>query len=107
MPNKEWPSHWVADSKTEEFPLAWLVPLWTDRSPEVRWLGMYLATSLTRSCASRAALGLACRSLVGGVWSLALSVLLDDKECGMVRQQVRLTRRYVCSKPNLFTFFKI
>ena len=66
---------------------------------------MWLATSLSAYSAAQVALGQACHSVVGGVWSLALGVLLDDKECGMVRQQVSPSPATLIS--NCFAFIVV
>ena len=72
----------------QEEPLSWLVPLLTDRWPDVRRIGLSLCASLASSKEGRRVIEETGKKFVGGLWSFALATLLDDMECGFVRQQV-------------------
>ena len=85
-----WVSHWLRSQDPQEEPLPWLVPLLTDRWPDVRWIGLCICTSLADSEQGRRELEKAGEKFVGGLWSFVFSILLDDVECGFVRQQVSL-----------------
>ncbi|KAK3729624.1 hypothetical protein QZH41_017664 [Actinostola sp. cb2023] len=89
-PTKVWVCHWVPRDDTDSQPLAWLVTLWSDRSPEVRWMGLSIATSLARTIEGHVSLTEALQGVAGGVIGTALPLMLDDGECGMVRQQATL-----------------
>jgi len=64
------------------------VPLLTDRWADVRWIGLSICTSLAFSEQGRGELEVIGQKFVGGFWSFLFSILLDDMECGFVRQQV-------------------
>lgn len=66
------------------------MPLLTDRWPDIRWTGLSICTSLTVSEQGREVLKVALQKFVGGLWNFVLSILLDEMECGLVRQQVGL-----------------
>ena len=64
------------------------MPLLTDRWPDIRWIGLGICTSLAGSEQGRQELQMAGQKFVGGLWNFVFTVLLDDMECGFVRQQV-------------------
>ena len=70
------------------------MPLLTDRWPDVRWIGLCICTSLADSEQGRRELEMAGQKFVGGLWSFVFTILLDDMECGFVRQQVCLLAVY-------------
>ncbi|XP_068721388.1 rotatin-like isoform X1 [Montipora capricornis] len=85
-----WVSHWLHKKDPDEEPLPWLVPLLTDRWPDVRWIGLSICTSLASSKQGRRELENTGKKFVGGLWSCVFTILLDDLECGFVRQQAAL-----------------
>ena len=62
----------------------------TDRWPDVRWISLCICTSLADSEQGRRELEKVGQKFVGGLWSFVFTILLDDMECGFVRQQVSL-----------------
>ena len=66
------------------------MPLLTDRWPDIRWTGLSICTSLAVIEQGREVLKVAGQKFVGGLWNFVLSILLDEMECGLVRQQVGL-----------------
>ncbi|CAH3027837.1 unnamed protein product, partial [Porites evermanni] len=89
-PTQRWVSHWLRTQDPQEEPLSWLVPLLTDRWPDIRWTGLSICTSLAVSEQGREVLKVAGQKFVGGLWNFVLSILLDEMECGLVRQQAGL-----------------
>ncbi|XP_071502722.1 rotatin-like [Diadema antillarum] len=86
--DKNWPSEWLYTSKgASEAGYMWLAPLLSYRDPEVRAAGLGIAASLASSQQGCAAVSNCFQEVPGGVWGLALSVLLDHSECSVVRQQ--------------------
>ncbi|XP_040841051.1 rotatin isoform X2 [Ochotona curzoniae] len=67
--------------------LTWLVPLWVDRDPEVRFTSLALGAALTTLDAGCVALASSCQNISGGLWGTVLSILLDQSECSMVRRE--------------------
>ena len=51
-------------------------------------MGLGVCTSLAESEQGKQELQVAGQKFVGGLWSFVFTVLLDDMECGFVRQQV-------------------
>lgn len=51
-------------------------------------MGLGVCTSLAGSEQGKQELQVAAQKFVGGLWSFVFTVLLDDMECGFVRQQV-------------------
>ncbi|XP_048832883.1 rotatin isoform X2 [Brienomyrus brachyistius] len=89
--NAEWLPLW---SLTHELPedrsaqgLAWLVPLWVDRDPEVRFASLGISSALTSLKQGCLALAASCQNISGGLWATLLNVLLDQQECSMVRRE--------------------
>jgi len=68
--------------------------LLTDRWPDVRWIGLCICTSFADSEQGRKELEKAGEKFVGGLWSFVFIILLDDVECGFVRQQASFSAVY-------------
>ncbi|XP_041454793.1 rotatin-like isoform X2 [Lytechinus variegatus] len=86
--DKSWPMDWLYTSKGSSEPgFSWLTPLLSYRDPEVRAAGLGIAASLASSEQGCVAIATCFQQRTGGVWGLALSVLLDHSECSVVRQQ--------------------
>ncbi|XP_048219107.1 rotatin isoform X1 [Perognathus longimembris pacificus] len=93
-PSSEWMSLWFLPLGThneEPSPtqqgLAWLIPLWVDRDPEVRFTALGLGSALTTLEAGCVALASSCQNISGGLWGTVLNILLDQLECSMVRRE--------------------
>eukprot|EP00057_Strongylocentrotus_purpuratus_P012394 XP_011666868.1 PREDICTED: rotatin isoform X2 [Strongylocentrotus purpuratus] len=87
--DKSWPMEWLYTSKgSSEAGFAWLTPLLSYRDPEVRAAGLSIAASLASNEQGCVAIATCFQQQTGGVWGLALSILLDHSECSVVRQQV-------------------
>ncbi|KAM4689397.1 rotatin [Discoglossus pictus] len=67
--------------------LEWLVPLWVDRDPEVRFTSLAIGSALTTIQEGCVVLCDSCQHISGGVWGTLLSILLDQSECSMVRRE--------------------
>ncbi|XP_053915106.1 rotatin isoform X2 [Cuculus canorus] len=67
--------------------LAWLVPLWVDRDPEVRFTALGIGSALTSLDTGCIALAESCRNISGGLWGTVINILLDQSECSMVRRE--------------------
>ncbi|NXN16088.1 RTTN protein, partial [Indicator maculatus] len=67
--------------------LAWLVPLWVDRDPEVRFTALGIASALTSLEIGCVALAESCQNISGGLWGTVINILLDQAECSMVRRE--------------------
>ncbi|MBN3295227.1 RTTN protein, partial [Amia calva] len=92
--NKDWVSLWSLsdDQNTEEqtasrLGLAWLIPLWVDRDPEVRFASLGVGSALTSVESGCIALAASCQNISGGLWGTVLNILLDQMECSMVRRE--------------------
>ena len=100
--------------------LDWLLTLWSYRDPEVkksltclflvcfhhnlqpfqglvvvyffkvRVAGLGIGVAMTSTDCGRTVLTSHCTHIPGGVWGVAFSILLDQSECSMVRQQAAL-----------------
>ena len=57
---------------------------------QVRAAGMGIAVALTMTEAGRITMTTQCQHIIGGPWGAAFSVLLDQSECSIVRQQAAL-----------------
>ncbi|CAL8311419.1 unnamed protein product [Merluccius merluccius] len=68
--------------------LAWLIPLWVDRDPEVRFASLGVGRALSREPSGCQALCASCQNISGGLWGALLNILLDRRECSMVRREV-------------------
>uniref|UniRef100_A0A663LSZ0 Rotatin n=1 Tax=Athene cunicularia TaxID=194338 RepID=A0A663LSZ0_ATHCN len=67
--------------------LAWLVPLWVDRDPEVRFTALGIGSALTSLEIGCIALAESCQNISGGLWGTVINILLDQSECSMVRRE--------------------
>ncbi|XP_004461573.1 rotatin [Dasypus novemcinctus] len=67
--------------------LAWMIPLWVDRDPEVRFTSLGLGAALTTLEAGCVALAHSCQNISGGLWGTVVNILLDQSECSMVRRE--------------------
>ncbi|CAM4523763.1 unnamed protein product [Caretta caretta] len=91
--NMEWVSLWFLpyDKSEEQVPsrlgLAWLVPLWVDRDPEVRFTSLGIGSALTSLELGCIALAESCQNISGGLWGTVINILLDQSECSMVRRE--------------------
>ncbi|MFT7809161.1 rotatin [Arapaima gigas] len=89
----EWMSLWSLPHDIQEeqaaphLGLAWLIPLWVDRDPEVRFASLGVGSALTATPAGCFALAASCQNISGGLWGTLLNVLLDQLECSMVRRE--------------------
>ncbi|XP_063087539.1 rotatin isoform X2 [Cavia porcellus] len=90
----EWMSLWflpLGSHSEEHGPaqqgLAWLIPLWVDRDPEVRFTSLGLGSALTMLEAGCVALANSCQNISGGLWGTVVNILLDQSECSMVRRE--------------------
>ncbi|KAM5222136.1 rotatin isoform 2-T2 [Ctenodactylus gundi] len=92
--NSEWVSLWFLPlgSHNDEHAsvqqgLAWLIPLWVDRDPEVRFTSLGIGSALTTLEAGCVALANSCQNISGGLWGTVVNILLDQSECSMVRRE--------------------
>ncbi|KAM6087056.1 rotatin [Chlamydotis macqueenii] len=67
--------------------LTWLVPLWVDRDPEVRFTALGIGSALTSLEIGCNALAVSCQNISGGLWGTVINILLDQSECSMVRRE--------------------
>nr|XP_048275097.1 rotatin isoform X2 [Myodes glareolus] len=79
-------SHSEEDASTQQG-LAWLIPLWVDRDPEVRFTSLGLGSALTTIETGCVALANSCQNISGGLWGTVVNILLDQSECSMVRRE--------------------
>lgn len=92
--NEDWISLWSLgreqssdEQSAAQLGLAWLIPLWVDRDPEVRCASLAVGaalSSLERGCV---ALSASCQNISGGLWATVLNILLERQECSMVRRE--------------------
>uniref|UniRef100_A0A8C6DH88 Rotatin n=1 Tax=Moschus moschiferus TaxID=68415 RepID=A0A8C6DH88_MOSMO len=92
--NSEWMSLWFLplgsqseDRAPTQQGLAWLIPLWVDRDPEVRFTSLGLGSALTTLETGCVALANSCQNISGGLWGTVVNILLDQSECSMVRRE--------------------
>ncbi|GAB0182865.1 rotatin [Grus japonensis] len=89
----DWISLWSLpyDSSEEQIlsqlGLAWLVPLWVDRDPEVRFTALGIGSALTSLETGCIALAESCQNISGGLWGTVINIFLDQSECSMVRRE--------------------
>ncbi|KAK2169790.1 hypothetical protein LSH36_7g17006 [Paralvinella palmiformis] len=104
LQSKDWPRNWLfsrqatADSVGESG-LHWLIPLWSYRDTEVRAAGVGIAAALTSTEAGRITMATQCQHIPGGIWGTAFSLLLDQTECSIVREQAALLLVNLTSQP--------
>ncbi|XP_048576455.1 rotatin-like isoform X2 [Nematostella vectensis] len=95
-PDESWAEHWLRARDTGDQPLNWLVTLWSDRSPEVRWMGLSIASTLVTCEAGQGGLVQALQGDAWAVFAVGLTILMSDGDCGMVRHQAaHLVRNFV------------
>ncbi|XP_060587035.1 rotatin-like, partial [Ruditapes philippinarum] len=91
---KMWPKKWLysrhADDASGDLGLDWMLTLWAYRDAEVRSAGLGIAVTLSITEEGRLLLTTNCKHIPGGIWAAAFSILLDQSECSMVRQQAAL-----------------
>nr|XP_033790141.1 rotatin isoform X2 [Geotrypetes seraphini] len=92
--NMDWVSKWCLpydhgseDQMPSHLGLAWLIPLWVDRDPEVRFTCLGIGSALTSLEMGSIALAASCQNISGGLWGTILNILLDQSECSMVRRE--------------------
>ncbi|XP_060030017.1 rotatin isoform X2 [Erinaceus europaeus] len=92
--NSDWMSLWFlplgSQSEDRALPqqgLTWLIPLWVDRDPEVRFTALGLGSALTTLETGCVALASSCQNISGGLWGTVVNILLDQSECSMVRRE--------------------
>ncbi|KAM9387382.1 rotatin [Phaethornis superciliosus] len=89
----DWISLWsLPYDNTEEqaasrLGLAWLIPLWVDRDPEVRFTALGIGSAITSLEKGCIALAESCQNISGGLWATVINILLDQSECSMVRRE--------------------
>ncbi|XP_053467742.1 rotatin isoform X3 [Ictalurus furcatus] len=88
---KDWMSLWslgpeqsADDPCSAQFGLAWLIPLWVDRDPEVRCASLALGAALSSLESGCVMLSNSCQNISGGLWATLLNILLERQECSMV-----------------------
>ncbi|XP_048451707.1 rotatin [Rhincodon typus] len=91
---QDWISLWsLADEQNNEdqmpsqLGLAWLIPLWVDRDPEVRFGSLGIGSALTLVENGCIAFAASCQNISGGLWGTVLNILLDQSECSMARKE--------------------
>ncbi|XP_069813939.1 rotatin [Dendropsophus ebraccatus] len=67
--------------------LEWLIPLWVDRDPEVRFTSLAIGSALTSIKEGCLILSDSCQNISGGLWGTVLSIFVDQYECSMVRRE--------------------
>ncbi|XP_070603560.1 rotatin isoform X2 [Erythrolamprus reginae] len=91
--DEDWVSLWFLPYDTSEEQgqfregLAWLIPLWVDRDPEVKFTSLAIGSALTSLDIGCFALAESCRNISGGLWGTVINILLDKSECSMVRRE--------------------
>ncbi|XP_060755970.1 rotatin isoform X2 [Neoarius graeffei] len=92
--DKDWMSRWslgpeqsADDPCSAQFGLAWLIPLWVDRDPEVRCASLALGAALSSLESGCVMMSNSCQNISGGLWATLLNILLERQECSMVRRE--------------------
>ncbi|XP_072544678.1 rotatin isoform X2 [Salminus brasiliensis] len=92
--DKDWMSLWslgqeqcADEPSAAQLGLAWLIPLWVDRDPEVRCASLAVGTALSSLESGCVALLASCQNISGGLWATLLNILLERQECSMVRRE--------------------
>ncbi|XP_066500851.1 rotatin isoform X2 [Hoplias malabaricus] len=91
--DEDWMSLWslgqeqCADESAAQLGLAWLIPLWVDRDPEVRCASLALGSALSSLQSGCVALLSSCQNISGGLWATLLNILLETRECSVVRRE--------------------
>ncbi|XP_046578265.1 LOW QUALITY PROTEIN: rotatin-like [Haliotis rubra] len=106
--DQDWPRSWIYSRRTTdgagEPGLNWMLTLWAYRDPEVRAAGLGIAVALTSTEMGRIIITENCKHIPGGIWGAAFSILLDQSECSMVRQQATPTQSRSGSAPEQLSF---
>ncbi|XP_060717775.1 rotatin isoform X2 [Tachysurus vachellii] len=91
---KDWMPLWslgpeqsADDPCSAQFGLAWLIPLWVDRDPEVRCASLALGAALSSLESGCVMLSNSCQNISGGLWATLINILLERQECSMVRRE--------------------
>uniref|UniRef100_A0A8C4Z3H2 Rotatin N-terminal domain-containing protein n=1 Tax=Gadus morhua TaxID=8049 RepID=A0A8C4Z3H2_GADMO len=79
--------------------LAWLIPLWVDRDPVVRFASLGVGRALSRRPGGCQALCASCQNISGGLWGTLLNILLDQQESSLVRREAALILRNLLAMP--------
>ncbi|KAM6977649.1 rotatin [Aplochiton taeniatus] len=82
-----WPDTLSDEASAAQLGLAWLIPLWVDRDPEVRFASLGLGSALSSVPSGCVALSASCQNISGGLWGTLLNILLDQQESTMVRRE--------------------
>ena len=69
--------------------LPWLIPLLSDRLIDIRLGGWAICTAFVCDKVGQQIVINDFQNLPGGIWAASLGVILDEKECFLVRSQVR------------------
>ncbi|KAL6462919.1 hypothetical protein MHYP_G00293410 [Metynnis hypsauchen] len=92
--DEDWMSLWslgqeqsADEPSAAQLGLAWLIPLWVDRDPEVRCASLAVGTALSSLQSGCVALLASCQNISGGLWATLLNILLERQECSMVRRE--------------------
>ncbi|XP_041923203.1 rotatin isoform X1 [Alosa sapidissima] len=92
--DKDWMSHWclsqeqrAEEQTTARLELTWLIPLWVDRDPEVRFASLGVGSALSSLDTGCMALASSCQNISGGLWGTLLNILLESNESSMVRRE--------------------
>ncbi|KFU88119.1 Rotatin, partial [Chaetura pelagica] len=88
----DWISLWslpydTSEEQASRLGLAWLIPLWVDRDPEVRFTALGIGSALTSLEIGCIALAESCQNISGGLWATVINILLDQSECSVVRRE--------------------
>nr|XP_019942842.1 PREDICTED: rotatin [Paralichthys olivaceus] len=75
------------EASNSQLGLAWLIPLWVDRDPEVRFASLALGGALSSVPSGCQALCASCQNISGGLWGTLLNILLDQQESSMIRRE--------------------
>ncbi|KAG8442249.1 hypothetical protein GDO86_011157 [Hymenochirus boettgeri] len=94
FPSQDWMHHWflpydhgIEEQVLPRMGLEWLIPLWGDRDPEVRFTSLGIGSALTTLREGCLALSASCQNISGGLWGTLLSIFLDPYECSLVRRE--------------------
>ncbi|KAL1006655.1 hypothetical protein UPYG_G00075000 [Umbra pygmaea] len=67
--------------------LAWLIPLWVDRDPEVRFASLGVGSALSSVSSGCRSLSSSCQNISGGLWGTLFNIFLDQQESSMGRRE--------------------
>ncbi|XP_053570848.1 rotatin [Bombina bombina] len=81
------PCHSNDEQVIPQLGLEWLIPLWVDRDPEVRFTSLGIGSALTSVQEGCIVLSDSCQNISGGLWGTVLNIFLDQSECSMVRRE--------------------